>query len=437
MAKHKKENLPNTTSHAFDEMVKELVLVRDVDAGQLRMLERDKLYLPTHPKEEPEDYDIRLKRPSFFNAFSRTHEALTGLVFQKDPTLEDVPEIIEGHWENIDNAGTHGTVFTKMAFDDIMVVGHGAILVDMPPVVNAGGLSLLNERENAQAGIRPFWVWVRKDDILSWREVVVDGRKLLSQVVIREFITKPNGDFGSVWVTQYRVLRRILNEETDLPQVTFDVLQINKKEEVVIVESGIIAPLTEIPLVPVYSNKTGFFTSRPALVDLAWQNILHYQTTSDMLHNAHITCIPILHVKGVDGDIVVGPNSAIETDVDGEVKWVEASGAGVDKALSILSQTEKHMAVLGIGMLTGEPRTNETAEARRIDKVEQDSVVASAVASMENGLERALDIHAEFLSLEDGGKVILNREFRGDADEIIRGAVTNPATEQETDADAE
>lgn len=436
MAIHEKENLPNITSHAYDEMAKELAVVRDIDAGQLRMLEKPEEYLPKHPQEKTPDYNIRLKRPSFFNAFSRTHEALTGLVFQKDPVLKDVPGTIAAHWENIDNAGTHGTVFTKNAFDDILVTGHGAILIDMPAVVNAGGLSLLEERTNARLGIRPYWVWIRKDDILSWREIVEDGKKLLSQVVIRETVSKSKGDFGSKWVTQYRVLRRIFNEETGLPQIVFEVLQITDRLEVISVDSGIIAPVTEIPLVPVYSNRTGFFTSRPPLVDLAWQNILHYQTTSDMMHSAHITCIPILHTIGVDGDLSIGPNVAIETDEDGMIEWVESSGAGVDKAMSILSLIEKHMAVLGIGMLTGEPRTNETAEARRIDKVEQDSVVASAVASIENALERALDIHAAFLSIEDGGQVILNREFRGDADEIIRGAA-NPTGEVRSNADTE
>ena len=106
----------------------------------------------------------------------------------------------------------------------------------------------------------------------------------------------------------------------------------------------------------------------------------------------------------------------------GSIEWKESTGAGIDKALNILASLERHMAVLGIGMLTGEPRTNETAEARRIDKAEQDSVVASTVASVEDALNTALGINAEFLSLDDGGSVILNRTFRGDADEIIRGA---------------
>ena len=77
----------------LERMAGELKIVRDVAGGYTRIKGEATEYLPRHPKETPENYAIRLNRPAFFNAFGRTVEGLTGMVFREDPKLsEDVPE---------------------------------------------------------------------------------------------------------------------------------------------------------------------------------------------------------------------------------------------------------------------------------------------------------------------------------------------------------
>src|SRR4029450_10253238 len=103
-------------------------------------------YLPKEPAEQPDPYNYRLNRPIFFNAVDLTLARLVRMVFVNDPKLSDnVPEqirgreaegegaAVEGEWENIDNAGTPGTVFCKEVFMNAVRDGHAAILVDMPP----------------------------------------------------------------------------------------------------------------------------------------------------------------------------------------------------------------------------------------------------------------------------------------------------------------
>jgi hypothetical protein len=138
--------------------------MRDICAGTLHLRDQGSISLPMEPAEDTRDFEIRRSCAIFFNAVERT---LHGLVFRKEPTLGDAaPEAIrgreaadtapalEGHWENIDLAGTHSSVFCKEVFTDAMRDGHAAILVDMPPPMPEGA-TLADER---QAGRKLYWV---------------------------------------------------------------------------------------------------------------------------------------------------------------------------------------------------------------------------------------------------------------------------------------
>ena len=402
------KNRPSYLSPAYRAMHPELQIVRDVDGGYLRMREKATLYLPQHPRERNDDYQIRLKRPVFFNGFTRTHIGLTGMVFRIEPTLaEDVPKPIMELWENIDNQGTHGNVFLKGVFDDGIVTGHGAILVDVPTVDNPKAIR--TKADELKAGVRPYWLYVPKDDILNIRTTIENGQIKLTLAVIREIVEEIDGSFGTEQFLQYRVLRR------ENGKVTFELWRNIEGREIIYQPARVITNVTEIPLIPFYTGKTGFFSSRPPLIDLAHANILHYQTSSDMHHAAHIANVPLLFTKGfAPGSIETGPNSALcvpQGGPDIDAKWLETTGAGIGLTRQILQDIEAHMAVLGLNMLVRETRAAETAEAKRLDKSEQDSALASAARSLQDAAEQALIFTAQFMRLPQGGSISVNRDF--------------------------
>jgi hypothetical protein len=136
---------PDFCNAAYKAMERAWSIMRDTCAGTLHLRDRGSIYLPIEPAEDTRDFEIRRSRAIFFNAVERTLNGLVGMVFRKEPKLgDDVPEVIrgreatemtvEGQWENIDLAGTHGSVFCKEVFTDAMRDGHAAILVDMPPL---------------------------------------------------------------------------------------------------------------------------------------------------------------------------------------------------------------------------------------------------------------------------------------------------------------
>src|SRR3546814_11327266 len=53
-----------------------------------------------------------------------------------------------------------------------------------------------------------------------------------------------------------------------------------------------------LPLVTVYAERTGYLTARPPLLDLAWLNLAHWQSSSDQRHILHVARVPILFEIG-------------------------------------------------------------------------------------------------------------------------------------------
>src|SRR5262245_19345084 len=386
-------------------------ILADTVAGTLTLRGEGVEYLPPEPAEKDEHYRYRRLRAIFFNAVDRTLNGLVGMVFRNDPKLaENVPEVIrgreaaegqeavEGHWDNIDNAGTHGTVFTKEVSSDAMKDGHAAILVDMPPALPEGS-TLADEQAS---GRRPYWVSYCADQIINFRTEVVAGQTRLALVVLKEKTQEPDGLYGENEVTRYRVLRpgswELWREITE-----------PKKE--IIFEDGGLTSLDEIPLAIVYSRKTGWLTSQPPLLDLALLNIAHYQKYNDFSIYLHL-CRPILCRKPAAADKPVTTVSAytvMETGADGDVWYAEPTGAGLEPSSTDLKDLEERMSTLGLSLLVKRTGGPITATEEKNDQLEESSDLATAARSLKDAIELCLRFHAQYLnsSAETGGAVEL------------------------------
>jgi hypothetical protein len=423
-----KGDLPTKRSKASERQQAAVELCRDVHAGAARIRDQGPLYLPQSPGEKYQNYATRLKRSVFTNFFRRTVDGLAGFVFAKDPVLgDDVPERIRKHWENIDFAGTHGSVFSRDILSDALVAGHAGILVDYPRT--DGKQSYAAELED----VRPYWVPVRKEDIISWRPVVEKGRTILEQVVLRECVTVPDGEYGEASKDRYRVFRRrwvAVEGEDAKPQVSFRLIEIDKDKKVVVVDEGIYTTQTEIPLVEVpTSGKCGLFDSIPPLLDTAYLNLHHYAADSDNAYALHMCSVPLLARIGVmqiDGnnvdELVAGPNSAVDLPKDGDLKYVTPSASGLDAASRALERVVSAIGTLGLAMLAPQKRAAETAEAKRLDAAASDSALAVTARGLQDALERALQFHANYLLEPDGGSISVNREFESS---LMEPAVLN------------
>ena len=411
-------NTPDYPSAAYLEQQPRWQVMRDVVAGTDALRQKSTTYLPQFPLEDPEDYKRRVSSCEFHNATERTIKGLTGMVFRRPPQLEDdVPEQLVVHWENIDGAGTHGDEFCREVFDDGMTSGHAAILVDYPSVPEGVQITLADERNME---LRPYWVPLKAEQILSLRTTVRNGKTLLTQFVFKACTIEPKGEFGEQDRVTYRVFR-LTTSETGEDQVIWQVWEEqrgrNNKIQVIMVSSGVMKNMTRIPVSFFYAgDKLGWAHTKPPLYDLAQMNLSHWNVLSDHRHSLHKASVPLLVFIGRDttqGTQPIGVNMGIDIPLGGDMKYVEHAGSALGQTREELQAIEGRMGTLGLGMLSPDVRAAETAEAKRIDKSAQDSQLASAARSMQDCIELALSLHAEYLGIdpEAGGSALVNREF--------------------------
>jgi hypothetical protein len=410
-------NKPNYKCEAHKEMAYDWEIVDDLSKGARHLRTLGAKYLPVEPAEDrSKDYPVRLSRALLFNAFERTLNGLVGMVFRKEPKLgPDVPEVIRGRegadsqsslegWaENIDLQGAAWTVFAKEVFTDAMKLGHAFIYVDMPPRLPEGS----TRADELAVGHRPYWVSYRASQALNWRSeietravelsngemiLVPTGRRILQQITFEECGYEPVGQYGEKEVKKYRVLSPgfwELYRETKTENGTDYIL-----------ESAGESSLSEIPVAVIYGRKTGYFTSKPPLLDLALINIGHYQKYSDYSEGLRM-CIPQLCFKGLDPSKtieVIGHNSFHVVRPDGDVWFAEPDGAGLTPQRTDLQDLEAQMARLGLAILAPNgPSPEKTATEVFANHVETDSDLATAARSLKDGGEQSLKFTTQYV----------------------------------------
>lgn len=406
------EHLPSTKCLAAKRQAPSLTVVRDLWAGNERVKACAQTYLPQAPREDAQDYRVRLQRATLYNVFRNTVIGLMGYGFREPPKLqEDVPAQLQTDWENIDLAGTHGDVFARDVGTDATTTGHAAILVDYP----AGEASANYSDDLAK---RPYWVPLTKDQLLSWRTTIEEGRTVLTQLVIEEQSCVPVGTFGDTLQTRYRVFTR---EKPDIgtPVVRWQLLEIAPNKAVVVIDQGDVPTQDEIPVAEIVTaGRRALFDSDPPFLDLAHLNLAHYRQWSDYDSSIHMTCVPLLFTAGFlmkdeqGKDIPVGPNTGLNSPhPDGKAAYVTHSGESLDQVRRSLEDLENRMAALGLAALATQKRAAETATAKAMDKGATDSALAVTMRGIQDGLERAMYFHARYYGLEDGGSVEMNADF--------------------------
>jgi hypothetical protein len=287
-------------------------------------------------------------------------------------------------------------------------VGHAAILVEYP---RTDGRQTLKDEKTGN--IRPYWVPIRKDNILSWRTDLVAGKLTLTQLVLKESVVVQKGMFGEETEDRYRTFYN--NGGT----VGWELYRITDNKELVREDAGLYPTQDEIPVAEITtSGKQGLFESEPPFLDLAYLNLAHYRQWSDYDTSIYKTCVPVLFTAGVitsdeqGAPIVIGPNSAIgANDPAAKCEYVSHDGAALAACKASLDDLENRMGALGLAALATSKRTAETAKAKEIDKGASDSALAVTARAVQDGAERALYFTAKYLGKDSGGSLELNTEF--------------------------
>ena len=388
MAKEDSKPTVATPNAAHDNMIRKAQLPRALMGGTQAMRDAGRDYLPQEPKETDKQYNNRLARSFLFNKYGMTIEEMVGRLFKNGLKLENIPPAVEEFFEDIDLTGRDLRRFASDLFEAALNTGVDYLLVDFPPAPQTSQVDpeapkpVLSKADEKQLGLRPFWTHLKQDNVINWQTKVINGVEKLIRLQIKEVVEEPDGDWAVKLIPQIKVLY----------PGSWATWRKGSDEEWAIHESGP-TTLDFIPLIPVYTKRTGFMTGEPPLMKLAELNLCHWQSASDQRNILHVARVPILFGAGFDaenGKVEVGPNTMVtNTNPDAKLTYVEHTGKAIEAGHADLKMLEDHMQLCAMEPLM--PKTGAaTATAKAIDTAQSAAVLQSMGEDLSDCLELAV-----------------------------------------------
>ncbi len=240
-----------------------------------------------------------------------------------------------------------------------------------------------------ESGWRPYLVMIPPDDVIGWKFEVRSGREVLLEVRIKEDTYVQVGRWERALKRRIRVLTPGQWELWEK-----DEEQTNTELQWSMIAQGESALPDVIPMVTAYADRTGFFTAKPPLLDLACENIAHFQSRSDQRNILHVGRVPILFGSGIHDaasrTIIVGSSQAIlEENKEADLKFVEITGTAIEAGKDDLESSEQRMGIMALEPLVPKPG-NVTATERAIDTAEAHSSLQSWAIKFNDAYNQAL-----------------------------------------------
>ena len=421
---------PFTRTRAVMDMVKGWEIMKAVTNGTEYLRDNSEAFLPLEPREDYEAYLSRVNRAVFSPYTQRLIRAATGLIMRKPITLIGDPYWTDVFAKDVDGCGSDLDEYARRVLICSLTYGQSHILVDFP--APTGALTLAEERAQNR---RPYWIEIDPTNIYGWRLDREVNYGSLIQVRIAEKAVVPSGDFGEQVFDQvrviepgkYRVYRKVspkkdlINLEDNSYSGNFDGPDNEKDYE--LVDSGEFS-LGEVPLVSVYSGKTDTLASKPPLLDIAYLNLAHFQRQADLIHSLHVASQPMLILEGWDDqtkDMAISVNYAMATQPGNKVYYVEPASSAFEAQTNEIQELQVQMATLGISTLSQQKFVAESADARRLDRVDTNSMLSMVSLELEQKLQKVFNLSADYLGIEPP-EVKISRDF--DIERLIGQDIT-------------
>ncbi|MEQ8228601.1 MAG: DUF4055 domain-containing protein [Rhodospirillales bacterium] len=333
----------DTPNNAYMNHVAQWRRIRDALAGEDAVKARASSYLLIPASFNWEDRDGFVRAANWFPATARTHAGLTGAIFRKDPivTADD-----QDFLSNVTGNGTPFTPFARSIVSETIALGRVGVIVDV-----------------ALDG-KPYLARYQTENILNTRTTIIDGRPVLSMVVLRETASRPKQDdrFVTEEVKRYRLLELARTDSSASPVYAVTIFE-RGRNGIERVEGPMIPtkrgrPLDFIPFVVISpSGLSPTAIEQSPLLGLVDMNFAHFRNSADYENSIFHVGSPMYVLSGlpIDGDkmgeVRVGANNVLWMSENGKVELIQASAESVGALAQALSDKEQRMAVLGARLL--------------------------------------------------------------------------------------
>ena len=401
----------NSTHPDYDAKLAAWLRARDVVAGEDAVKAAGEKYLPRLDSQSTDEYLGYKSRASFFNAAARTAEGFVGLIFRRDPVVrvpsnkDTLSVALAKCIDDLDLLGTALPAYARNVIEEVVVVGRCGTLVDWEGEVE----------QRAYANL------YRAEDIRNWRVERINGRNVLTLLVLSERTNIQHStfnaqhrtggdDFEQDTVEQLRVLRlaEVGGQQSEASGEYQYVVELYQQQEVrspgkrtklewSLVERRVPLRLGKpLPLIPFVFH--GPRHAQPdvdklPLTDIIAVNLDHYRLSADYRHGLHFTALPTAWVSGFDKDaeLRIGSSTAwVSETVGAAAGFLEFTGQGLTTFERAMDRDERLMAVLGTRMLAEQKRVGESADAIALRQSGENSVLGALASSISDSLTHVL-----------------------------------------------
>lgn len=389
---------------------------RDAVKGSVAVKEKKYQYLPVPDNTSGDErkgtetvrYRQYIKRALFTNFTGRTKNALVGAAFRKNPKLF-LPENLEYLKDDATGDGLSLIQLAKDELSNLLETGRSVFLVDYPQA-NENLSAEDVARMNLRASIIPYTA----EQIINWRTDVVEGRRVLTSVVIAESYLRELDEFETVKETQHRVLRLRPEGYTQ---------QIYREDEPFTNEfypkraDGSNWP--EIPIMFVGSKNNDSTIDDAPLADIADVNMAHYRNSADYEESCFLVGQPTLfltHSLSMEQfkeynpqGIKLGSRAGHVLGETGSATLLQADPNQLVSAA--MTAKEQQMVAIGARIIT-DRADRETAEAAKIRFASENSVLGDVVYNLSEAIEKCIRWVGDFMGVDASeAEFEINREF--------------------------
>jgi hypothetical protein len=330
--------------------------------------ETKRKYLPKEPAEPPNAYEGRLGRAVFSDFFRAGIEAFAGVLSRSEPV--NPPPSFEKAMDNVDLEGNSLEAWWLTVDALCLRDGGVPILVEMPDGQPTDGAS-----EAAQKR-RPYLVSRTRSTCLNWRTAIVDSVEVATKCTFLEWaeIDSPDGDYGVVYEERYRVIEAgkwTLYKLTKQPDGRLAIDEVDNGQYLDAKQK----PLTICPVVWYPAEKAGFGRGGPPLRQVTEHCFQHFRKSSDLEEKTHKCAMPVPVRKGAlpsmpgqaVAPLVIGPNTAIDVDKDGDFFFREPSAASLAEQREQIKEVVELINQQLLGFLSGDSKVTKTATQAQLE----------------------------------------------------------------------
>jgi len=364
-------------------------------------------YLPRPIGMETSDWDAYLSRAHWFGATGRTAKGLHGMIFSKPPVASNAPEALQAILNDIDLGGTSLNQFASDISWDLLPTNWGGILVDYPATGDG-----MDKATSEAAGNRAYLAYYCAESVINWGYTKRNSALMLSLVVLKEPYNASSDEFTAEIKHRYRVLSldeagkyliRVFEEQSVVKQGKETDTEFVMTESYTPKMAG--APLDFIPFFPVPGSQP----EKSMLIDLAYENIGHFQKTADYENGLHYTGVPTPYAtkqeqptndQGQPDPVHLGGSQFLFFPQAETVGYLEFQGTGMEQEAKALEACEERMAILGARIISAEKKGVEAADTARIHRAGENSVLATFANNLSRVITRAVRLVARWQGID-------------------------------------